>query len=1494
MHSTTQQPSVAVDTLAVAQAYQDQLIVKRLPEWVMRLSEAEFTLLGDALRNLMSYEQKLSAVFARITNIDDFARPLLDQTLDTLQHPLHALLDLPATQDTMDIGNLYFRRWYVYESPTVSYWSTRVPAMDSDYYDVPLLEAALRNFTEQECRQQPRRNAVVDDKGKHQTSLSALSFARMCRTLDLGQRYQQHLDSILLEDTDGQSVKALLAQFLRRSMLADALQAKARGVLNEAELQLVIGLCRDDQLGRLDDAQVHARQLKIFGCAVQRVVVLDVIDEGVIFNTRKRVLVYVPGDPQGAWSANDNLEGYTRHVLGQRLRKDDYRRFFSRFVRRRDSHRVFSAIRKRLNDVASWATRDLDEQTSGQPMPLFEHLADAWIAQIKDDAAMIATPVAQLDRQVQAEHDRQLLAEGWMLLSVAGMFVPVLGAALAAVMVYELLRECFQAVDDWRHDERDAALEHWLHVGKGTVVLVATAATVTLARRGWSKVDSWVSARLNDGGEKLWNGDLQPYRGEAPPSDAVIDEQGIHRHGANSWVEMQGHWYPISQDSAGEPWHLSSYQGHSPQLRHNGAGAWRLWHEQPAEWSGSPMMLRRLGRPFSALDEQQIEHVMAIHALNEDQLRAWHVFARRPDAAVIDTASRLLLAGRIGNLVQQLRSGATIADTALLQRARSLPDASGQDGESLADVVWAHRRVLLQQLYDSAFPDTEASSILRGSFTSLHRLAADEVWRTASVDDQTALLLTRRVPLSMAQAARTQVMGIRMTRVYEALVFDTPQTLDLGRVVLHLLARLPGAATRPGWRLFDGDADQPLLTTAGQGTPFDLVHRSGVFSCRTSDVAAGSSMGELFDTLAQAYASEHWTTLGLETPNASALRARLLTDASSKRSMITTWLGANQPGDAFLVPLQLGDGRIGYPLSGGRFWATMGQRPPRALQARLRDLYPAFSDEQIGRWLEGEDARARLEALEQQYNVLNNHLKQWVRGAFPTFELLARRALRKGLIDCWRWLVPELEGDLEEPRRYMLFQVRSRLQYLPSIPSSVSFPHISILGLHDMRLESIPDDFLRAFPNLRSLEITHCRLKRLPLPETLTGQLEVLDLSGNQIALDEGQALVLASCQSLVYLNLSFNPLGRSFSVFGMPRLNALHLQASQLDSFPYGVMDSPELHTLDLRDNALYEFPEDFHQSDLWRVGRVNLHGNLFAAAPESLSRWHWLEASRVPYRLRWLDVVPAERRDDMSALWTQLETEQGSADFFNTLAALTSSGNFKSAPLARNFAVRLLDMFEFMSRDPVLKRELFDNAAVTDCQDNATIRFTDLELRVLVWRARHSELARQPEQALLHLGGQLWRMNVLDQFAAEHALSAGASSESIEFALAYRIALRSKLDLPIQQDDMLYAGIPNLTPWDLHNATHAVVVAQSADSLAQYLARQPFWQDYLRANYASRLKVPPRMHEELQRLMDLGDREQDIARLHIDNQQREHEVMLQLTREAMGRARTISLDRA
>ncbi|MGE8058824.1 NEL-type E3 ubiquitin ligase domain-containing protein [Pseudomonas sp. NPDC089547] len=1463
--NSTSQPT-AVDALAVAQACQDHYIAQRLPAWMARLSVAEYTLLSQALPQLLACRESLAAALARLRNLDEFTRPLLQQAL--------------GASDSPDVDRLYLRQWYYYTSPTVSYVTGRLPVADSDYYDIPLLEAALGNFTEEQQREQPRRNCLVDEFGATRPELSAPGFVSLCRALDLGQKYQAHLDSVLQP-----TVRAIMARRQRYSMLVDALQARAQGVLGTAQLQWVVELCLQDRHGKLEGAPVRVRQLELFGCRMQQIVVLDVVDKGVLYNTSKRVLVYVPGDPLGAWSESSDLEGYARRVLGKRLRNDDYRRFFTRFVRRRDSQRFFSAVSERLDDVADWATRDLDEQTSAYNLPLFERLADDWVARIKDDAATIAPPVALLDREVQAEHGRRLRAEGWTLLGIAGMFVPGIGAVLLGVMAWELLEQTFQAVGDWQHNERNAALAHLLNVGKGLLAVGATVAVVATARRAWSAVDNLVPAQLQSGEEKLWNTDLVPYRSVSPPNTTAMDEQGVHRLGERCWISMDGHWYEVTWRSADEQWQLLPYQGYAPLLRHNGAGAWRLWSEQPAEWADTRQLFRRLGRPYSDLDDVQVEQALAIHGLDEQHLRAWHVYGRPPEAVLADTVDRLLLAGRIRTLVSQLHEGAATADPQLLARVMSLPDAAGEGGPALADVAWARRRELLQALYEEQHPATETARPLRRDFASLHRLAAQEVMRNASEDDLELMRETGRVPLFMAEAARLQVARIRVARVYEALHIDTPQNLDLARVVLSLLAHVPGADGR-GWRLFDGDASEPLLTIEGAGPTFDLLHQQGMFRLREHGHASAGGAGELFETLAAAYDAESQAVIGQDHAFVPALRQALATVANGQRQAVVEVLSVDRPRGSFLAPQRLDDGRVGYPMAGGRLWAALGRLRPRALQARLRDLYPAFSDEQIGHWLASGDATARLHMLEQQYALLNTHLDRWVRDAFPTPELVARREFRKGLIDCWRWLVPELQENVAvEEGRFMLTQTRSRLRLLPALPAQVSFPHVSILALRSMRLEQVPDEFLRAFPNLRNLEITSCRLKRLPVPLLLAQRLEVLDLSSNQLVLDASQALILAGCRALVYLNLSENPLRSAFSIFAMTELNALHLSRTQLPEFPYGVMDAPHLHTLDLSGNNISTLPDDFHRSQLWRSGRVDLSGNLLAAAPHALSAWHWLEASRVPYRLRFLDVVAPERRDVMAALWVHLEAEQQSADFFNTLSVLTASGAFKFSSTASALAARVLEMFEAMDEDSVLRRELFEHAAATDCQDNATARFADLELRVMIWRTRHGRFERRPEQALLWLGGRLWRLALLDQVAVEHARRVGAGNESVEFALAYRIALRTSLDLPAQPGEMLYAGIPGLQAQDIRSAREFVLAAQTREGIAQYLARQRFWQDYLREQFPARLQVPQHMHDELERLMALGNQEEQIARLQISNQQREHAVLLQLTFEALDR---------
>jgi len=52
---------------------------------------------------------------------------------------------------------------------------------------------------------------------------------------------------------------------------------------------------------------------------------------------------------------------------------------------------------------------------------------------------------------------------------------------------------------------------------------------------------------------------------------------------------------------------------------------------------------------------------------------------------------------------------------------------------------------------------------------------------------------------------------------------------------------VPGAGG-PGWRLYDGDASEPLVTVEGTGQTFDLLHRHGLFRLRLLIIHPSNSL----------------------------------------------------------------------------------------------------------------------------------------------------------------------------------------------------------------------------------------------------------------------------------------------------------------------------------------------------------------------------------------------------------------------------------------------------------------------------------------------------------------------------------------------------------------------------------------------------------------------------------------------------------------------------
>ncbi|MEN5035350.1 NEL-type E3 ubiquitin ligase domain-containing protein [Pseudomonas sp. TWI929] len=1493
---TSDQPP-RVDVLAMEQAYQDSLIVTRLPKWLRQLRivsptqqhipvnglyEAQHEALRNALRHSLACRQWLKGELARIEGIDSFARPLLQQ----------------AVRETAGAGydsnHLYLRSWYTRTAYKQGISWGRHPLKEKDYFDVPLIEAALSNFTEGESRnEQPKDNCIIDNQWRCVGSLSAPAFARLCRQLDLGGRYQRHLDSILeapASQAGGwQDMTSTLARLYRSVMLIDACKAKSEGVLSGAELQLVLELCNEGRPGTFYESKVVARQLQAFGSPLQQIVVLEVLHEGWLFNASRRIIVYIPGDPNGPWSVAADLETFIRKVLGKRLRSADYQTFFTRFVRRRDSRQFFSCVASQLVDVVDTATREMDQHLLDYPLPLFDHLASARIAHIKDDAAVIAVPVADMDRQEQAAHDKRMAAVAWTLSSVAGVFIPALNAVLLAVMVWDLLGELFHAVEDWREGDSDAAMDHLLNVTRELAFIGATAVIWREASRAWAAVDSWVPARLDDSTQKLWNGDLQPYRSVAPPVGSVADAQGVYRAQGRSWITLDGHCYEAMQGAEGE-WQLKPHRGHAPALRHNGAGAWRLWSEQPASWTDRHWMFRRLGERFARLDNQQIDQAMAMHGLDTDNLRALHVYGRPPDAEVFDTLDRLLIDSRIQALLDSLTAGRWPDDQALLLKARALPGVTEQAGPELIAQISLKRRQFFQQLYnEQQAPEDAPLTTLRRAFPSLHRAAAAELVKGLAVEGKDyRALIQGTVPFRMVDKARLTALRIRVARACEALFIDTPQTLDLAKAALTLLQSLDARAVRPRWRLYDGDAPRPVFVTEGGGLTFRLVHKSGLFELEDALGVDLAGPGELFATLRAALDSADFTAMGINEPGPQSLRRSLAGQVSGRTDLVAQVLGKNNQQPWLLTPTRLADGRVGYPLGGilGRLARPLAR--PRAFAARLRDLYPAYSEEQINAWLvslhaAGRDTERELGMLEQQARQLERQLRNWEWQGTLASEKAERKRFRKALMLCWRELIPYRDmaqtGRLATAWHYTGYELRS----LPELGAAFNFPHVTELSLGSLLLTAVPDGFLRCFPNLVTLGLSSNFLQRLPAGLSELGSLRILDLSDNRIALDRTQADVLGFCSQLRYLNLSNNNLYTGFSVSRMPHLMELRLRDTGLAAIPTGLLNCSELYLLDAANNRLTSLPTGFVQSRLWQTGYVQLSGNPLPVhqTAEMQADWNIPRTSLVPLRLRWLDRLEGIQREGLAGVWICVEQMDGSSNFLGLLSQLTQSRDFKHPRYGEILAIRVFELMESMQDVPQLAEEIFSSALIEHCADNATVVFGQLEIRKLVWQAERAAPDADQEGALVKLARQLWRQGQVDLIALHEANAAGVRKESIEWALAYSIRLRDVLALPGNVHGMLHEGIPNLSDDAVANVRDRIRESETAETLSVWMVEQPFWRRYMEQRYARELEVPEHLQNQLQPDAD----EQAAAALMVQIRQWTEQTELQLTAAALQR---------
>ncbi|WP_312931826.1 NEL-type E3 ubiquitin ligase domain-containing protein [Pseudomonas sp.] len=1480
-----------------AERYQDGLIHAALPAWLRAATVPQLQALQDASALSLYWRERCERLLAPLQGVDAFCAPLLEQALQA-QWP-----GLTPQALSWRSG----QREPVITSQPIGY-----PVTTAVYHNVSVLEAAMANFSAEQTEPggMLAGNRLEWAVERADALPTPAAFAAFCRSLDLGAQYQRHVRQLLRPDGQaGVEVLSVLARHQRYAMLVDVHRARIEGLLNDEEHTLLVRLCGLHWPLTLGEDRVQVRRLTLLGCALEQIMVVDVRDEdwSPLATSSRQIIVYIPGDPQSPLRRYASLRRFAND-LGKRLRTPAYQRFFSRFVRRRDSQRFFSAVINGYAAVGDLANIDLEEHLSDWATPPFDALAGARIAQIEDDASLIATPVAQLDQALQREHDQRLAAEGWTLLNLAGLFVPGLGVVLLGVTAWQLLDEVYLGVQAWRDGDQSEALDHLFNVALEVASVAAVAVGAGVVHQAWTRspvVDELLPLAQADAKLRLGRADVQRWRTEVP-AQALRDAQGVRWLGERSWVDIDGHSYAVHPAGDADRWTLRTDEGVVHELTHNGAGAWRFWFEQPAQWRDARYLFRRLALSETPLSDEAIDVILQATDTDADQLRGLHVQGRKADALLRDTTLRVSIDVRLGEAIARLRSGQPLTDRALLEHARRLPGAAELDDQALAELMALHRRALHEQIAQaSQYQDGTAVAPLLRDFPRLSRAVAQDLLEHSHALDRQRLLETGRVPANLARAARRAQQRERQARAYQGLFMETLQTPDLARLAVSLTAHLPAAHEPMAWRLFEADQRDVAIWVVGEAPTarrLDLVHDAGTFELLDAEGRVLSPPGELFSTLAVAYGEPAREVLGVGEPFAHNLRVLLGRQALVERKQLAQLLGQRPPQGWFQVPERLADGRLGYPLSGrGR-----GLPAPRGLGARVRMLYPLMSDEQIEQWAEqlrasGQQIERELGRLASEMHLLQRTLQRWVLGGSGMLVRIDRSRFSDQLVSAWRRMTPRLNGGTGHTLRYRL-QIRgTQLPSLPSLPEVIRLSHIDELSLRNAGLREVPAEFMRSFPALRILDLSGNRLQRLPPGIDQIRGLSDLSLENNAIELDAAQATVLSRCESLRILNLAGNPLRMDFSVRRMNRLHALSLRSTQLPSFPVGLLERPELMVADLRDNRISELPEAFFQAPQWLANSILVDANPFDEA--TLGRLRLMASgvaaavsntNTTPSALleSWLSGVEPMLEAQRRECWEALRSRSGAEGLFDLLSRLRQTAEFNQANAT--LVPRVWSLLEAAVEHPDLGEELFNLANLPlTCQDSAALSFSSLELHMLVWQARLSARsgAVSEQQALLHLGRQLWRLDEVQRIALADIAARradGADPDEIEVALAYRVGLREPLDLPAQPQDMLFAEVSGVDPARLERARLEVLSAEQPSALAASLAQREFWRTWLEHHYSERLQaLDAPFHERLLALMDQaeasatqdGDYLQQINAVRDEREAARAELYLTLT---------------
>lgn len=519
-----------------------------------------------------------------------------------------------------------------------------------------------------------------------------------------------------------------------------------------------------------------------------------------------------------------------------------------------------------------------------------------------------------------------------------------------------------------------------------------------------------------------------------------------------------------------------------------------------------------------------------------------------------------------------------------------------------------------------------------------------------------------------------------------------------------------------------------------------------------------------------------------------------------------------------------------------------------SLHEQVKTLYPGFTPDQTAEFLaelraNGTSVEIQLARLSTEYRSLDRALERWVRGpmtwravtdtySVPISEL-SRRQAANIIKRCWQRQTPT-EGPVAlRINGYVLDLQGIAMGDLPYLPGD--FSHVTAVNLSRTYIsQQSASELISKTPNLRWLNVENNFLRGVPSSVRSLRYITRMTLANNRIVLTPFMMGLLRPLRTLRLLNLERNPIGSLLDVSSMPRLVNVFLRSTGIDQAPIGVFELPELLALDLRNNRITTLPDAFFTTP-GASHRTLLDGNplsIGTRARIALIDGPSFSVEEVEDVDFWLQHTPALNRTARRAVWDLYWGQENSDDFFEVLSRMRNSADFHLSPAA--VTDRVWRLMEAGAADEALRSRLIAMAANPEtCVDGATVMFGNMELEVLVTKARSLATAGDEGPQLLKLVRGLFRLEEVDGIARLDIAGRAGFTEDVEVLLAYRVGLATRLDLPISTRTMQFSTSAGVSQDMLASAEQLVLGSETPEALVDFALKRGFWVKYLENQY-------------------------------------------------------------